>query len=69
MKKIQLVNLGKGLNRSEMKQVNGGGSKYDSNNYGYKGICKGIWIDCLCISSAGKPYICTSCVPHNSGQC
>lgn len=69
MKKLQLVNLGKGLNRSEMKQVNAGGPRSYSNDYGYTGTCKGVWIDCLCMSSAGKPFICRSCAPLNYGQC
>lgn len=70
MKKLRLVNLGKGLNRDEMKQVNGGGPRSNSNDYGYTGTCKGVWIDCLCMSSTGKSFICKSCAPLiNAGQC
>jgi hypothetical protein len=67
MKKLQLENLGIGLNRSEMKKVNGGGAR--SNSSDYTGTCKGVWVDCLCMSSAGKPFICKSCFSNKSGQC
>ncbi|WP_281322783.1 hypothetical protein [Flavobacterium aestivum] len=68
MKKMQLVNLGKGLNRNEMRKVNGGGARsYPNNNN--TGICKGVWVDCLCVSAEGKPFICKSCFTSKSGQC
>lgn len=67
MKKMQLVNVGKGLNRSEMKQVNGGypGAPGYPN---YPGYCQGVWVDCLCMGETG-PYICKRCATLGSGQC
>jgi hypothetical protein len=69
MKKMQFEGLGEGLDRNQMKLVNGGGARPIPNYNGNNGICKGVWIDCLCMNSAGKPYVCRSCAPLNSGQC
>ena len=54
MKKLSKLNLDKGLNRNEMKSINGGGC---SN-----------WQDCLCMGPTG-PYICRLCVPAGGGIC
>jgi natural product precursor len=52
MKKLKLANLAKGLNRNEMKSINGGGC---SN-----------WQDCRCVGADGKAYICRSCLPKGA---
>lgn len=61
MKKLKLANLDNGLNRNEMKSINGG---YD----GPLGTCQGVWVDCLCMGDTG-PYICKRCTTSGSGQC
>jgi hypothetical protein len=61
MKKLKLVNLGKGLNRNEMKLVVGG-------DPGAPGTCQGVWVDCLCMGPTG-PTICRVCSTSGSGQC
>jgi hypothetical protein len=49
MKKLSKLNLDKGLNRNEMKSINGGGC---SN-----------WQDCICGTPNGGYTICRSCLP------
>lgn len=65
MKKLKLVNLGKGLDRNEMKVINGGDTRPQP---GYPGSCQGVWVDCLCMGETG-PYICKHCATPGSGQC
>lgn len=68
MKKLKLANLGKGLDRSEMKLVNGGDTRPQPGYPNYPGYCQGVWVDCLCGGEIG-PIICKVCWTPGSGQC
>lgn len=68
MKKLKLANLSKGLNRNEMRLVNGGDTRPQPGYPNYPGYCQGIWVDCLCGGETG-PIICKRCWTPGSGQC